>query len=129
MIELTRVQYKAICLGLGIREEEIENTSAEDLRKVDILTHALFDSLTKDQIKQLAEQSGMSCLEWVEYDWKNRGSHPHPSRPVLVSDGFCTRIMYFDPLGGDFFDEDTDEVWDKVTHWAYIPTPPRGQRK
>jgi plasmid maintenance system antidote protein VapI len=109
-IELTEEQFKEIdnildIQGIGVPENIIR-----------AIVNLGSEQLTKDQVKQLAEQHGVTCNEWIKLDkedestWPEIGEHYVDQRMNVYKQRteFNPEVCYF-------------------THWQPLPEFKRGK--
>lgn len=83
------------------------------------------DLLTKEQIKQLAEDAGMYCGEWVEFDKNDKSTWPDDKQPIIFQNKTrpfpkaCT-FSYRDQI---HWDDGFGFGETEVKHWACLPKP------
>lgn len=102
----------------------------------------LFNSLTKDQIKQLAEQHNADVIKWIGFDADDESTWPKVKEVIEEDDGYVfyqTKTVLNQDLEKVFLifyvkdGKTTISEWDvdregcngfnmEVTQWAYLPT-------
>ena len=78
----------------------------------------LKDDATEEAIDFL-EKQGYSVIQWVEFDADDGMTCPDAKTMVLNQ---SYQIIWFDHYNQEWLSEQTYSI-DKVTHWAYLPTP------
>lgn len=77
--------------------------------------------LTKSQIKQLAEQHGMSCVEWHKFD-----VNTDDKTSVLAGRLINGSVVISDKYG-EYVIDDFDDIKAFHGNWCELPTPMEGK--
>ena len=120
MVELTDEQAKDLFYSLELAEHWSEEDSSFEFIK-ETVSKFLIDNITKEQIKQLAEQHNASVIEWVEFDYDDELTWPNNySHVVAVSDKETSIATMFEISEGEPFFNKCALV--NIVKWAYLPS-------
>lgn len=110
-------------------------------KSVDKFIRSFKALLTKDQVKQLAEQHGMSCVEWHRFDAKDESTYPEMRDTYNSYTGADTKVsavvqtnrdvgVYVKNIGWRTVGWEGDKnnrLLQEVTYWAEMPKPVEGE--